>query len=135
MATDDFAEYSCDGDVNNDDNAADDDDVDYSPLDKSESHTESLVYPEQGTVTIYMEESSNAIQEDGDKEQVEMGKSSIPLVNVQKEIIHVATSKKTNEGKRIWDKIHVCIYPKLARHLEQVHGNELEVLTNINCYM
>jgi hypothetical protein len=47
-------------------------------------------------VNIYVEESLNVIQGDGDKEQVEIGKSSIKLVNVQKETIHIATSKNTN---------------------------------------
>lgn len=46
--------------------------------------------------------------------------------------VFVARSEKKPDGKRLWDKKHVCLYclkqySKLARHLQQVHSKELEV--------
>jgi len=48
------------------------------------------------------------------------------------EISSIIVCKTNNEGKRKWDKIQVCLYcsakrAKMARHLEQVHGDETEV--------
>ncbi|KAH3788509.1 hypothetical protein DPMN_166654 [Dreissena polymorpha] len=66
-----------------------DDDADYIPSEESNSDCESTVYPEQYTVTIYIEDSLNVIQGDGDNEHVEIRKSSIQVMNVQKEAIHL----------------------------------------------
>ncbi|XP_052217146.1 uncharacterized protein LOC127835015 [Dreissena polymorpha] len=86
IETDDFVEDSYDYDNH----------ADYISSEESDSDCKGTVYPERDTVNIYVEESLNVIQGDGDKEQVEIGKSSIKLVNVQKETIHIATSKNTN---------------------------------------
>ncbi|KAL4221113.1 hypothetical protein ACF0H5_019373 [Mactra antiquata] len=78
------------------------------------------------------EDSVSVTQTGGNIEQAKRRKSSLPVVNAEQQTIHIATSKKTKDGKRIWDKKHVCIYcmnhyAKLARHLEQVHSTEFEV--------
>lgn len=46
--------------------------------------------------------------------------------------ICVARSKKKPDGKRIWDKKHVCLYclkqyAKLAWHLKHVHVKKVKV--------
>ncbi|KAH3785954.1 hypothetical protein DPMN_164050 [Dreissena polymorpha] len=75
IETDDFVEDSYDYD----------NDADYISSEESDSDCKGTEYPERDTVNIFVEESLNVIQGDGDKEQVEIGKSSIKLVNVQKE--------------------------------------------------
>ena len=56
------------------------------------------------------------------------------VVNLPKDngSIIVKKSIKHPNGSRIWDKKHACLYcsksyPRLARHLQQVHSGELEV--------
>ena len=56
------------------------------------------------------------------------------VVNLPKDngSIIVKKSIKHPNGSRIWDKKHTCLYcsksyPKLAKHLQQVHSGELEV--------
>ncbi|XP_037396315.1 uncharacterized protein LOC119263848 isoform X1 [Pygocentrus nattereri] len=50
----------------------------------------------------------------------------------KKSKITVKCSTKTDNGKRIWNKKHFCLYckkpnSKIARHLERKHGEETEV--------
>ncbi|KAH3786836.1 hypothetical protein DPMN_164948, partial [Dreissena polymorpha] len=59
IETDDFVEDSYDYD----------NDADYISSEESDSDCKGTVYPERDTVNIYVEESLNVIQGDGDKEQ------------------------------------------------------------------
>ncbi|KAH3809703.1 hypothetical protein DPMN_138079, partial [Dreissena polymorpha] len=62
IETDDFVQDSYDYD----------NDADYISSEESDSDCKGTVYPERDTVNIYVDESLNVIQGDGDKEQSSM---------------------------------------------------------------
>lgn len=60
-------------------------------------------------------------------------KDSVKLPDQEIELSVIVVAKTNNEKKvRKWDKVQFCVYcsakkSKMARHLEQVHGSEMEV--------
>ncbi|XP_060590855.1 uncharacterized protein LOC132745869 isoform X2 [Ruditapes philippinarum] len=147
-------------DVSNLDSSYFDDsnDEDYFPSQVSEneydfSESESTIYPVQNygfnKIVISPKHDNNNCESDESTTQVlDIDKVNNPIptlsvrdiqcdeteigVNIEHQTVKIAISKKTKDGKRVWDKKHACTYckkqyPKLARHLEQVHANEIDV--------
>lgn len=118
-------DYVPDSDSDSDDDMSDIvmADVDLSVFIKSDKHAEKT------------EEDEEDFEEDvfvGDGCSVETNTYVRHIEDETAKTIRVAVSKKSDIGKRIWDKRHSCLYcskkyPKLARHLEQKHSGEIEV--------